>query len=164
LGYKIPYSIAMQISIRSESKLDTEKIAEVLGRNLKGGEVIELVSDVGGGKTAFVRGLSRGAGSQDHVNSPTYTIANIYKTPNFAIHHLDFYRLENPGLIEHELKEQLADKQNVVVVEWSDIVEHVLPETRLTIHIKTTGENSRQLEFICEDKLSYLIQDVDINY
>jgi tRNA threonylcarbamoyladenosine biosynthesis protein TsaE len=57
----------------------TELLAERLGKKLKGGEVIELVSDLGGGKTTFVRGLARGMGSPDHVASPTP--ANIRPVP-----------------------------------------------------------------------------------
>ncbi len=131
-----------------------------MGHQLKGGEVIELVSDLGGGKTTFVRGLVNGAGSEDHVSSPTFTINNIYKTKNFEIHHFDFYRLHEAGLIEHDLKEVLDDPENVIVVEWSDVVQHVLPKQRLTITIKSTGENSRKFELSYPESLKYLVENL----
>lgn len=153
----------MKKHISTKSALDTEALAAKIGDNLHGGETIELVSDVGGGKTTFVRGLARGAGSTDHVTSPTFTISNVYHTPKFSICHFDFYRLAEAGVIEHQLHESVDIKRDVTVVEWSDVVKHVLPEKRLTISIKSTGENSRKIELSCPKEISYLIEDVDTN-
>lgn len=132
-------------------------MGHLLGSNLKGGEFIELVSDVGGGKTTLTRGLAKGAGSSDHVSSPTFTIGHTYKTPNFDIHHFDFYRLHEPGLIQHELEEVIQDPKNVEVVEWSDVVAHVLPEKRIKIHIKTIGDTQRELSISYPDELGYVV-------
>ena len=63
--------------ITSTSIEDTERIAALLGSNLRGGELIELASDLGGGKTTFTRGLVRGGGSDDSVASPTFTISRV---------------------------------------------------------------------------------------
>lgn len=145
------------MQITSENSEDSEKIAAMLGGNLRGGEFIELVSDVGGGKTTFTRGLARGAGSTDHVSSPTFTISHIYKTPKFDVYHFDFYRLHEAGLIQHELEDVLNDPKIVVVVEWSDVVAHVLPEERLKVQIKTVSESQRKLELECPASLQYLL-------
>ncbi len=153
-------NIVMTLQISSTNTAKTESVAEKIGRRLKGGECIELVSDVGGGKTAFTRGLARGAGSKDHVSSPTFTICNIYKAKDKTIHHMDFYRLSEPGLIEHELSEAFTDKLAVVVVEWSDIVKHVLPEDRLTISFKTTGDDARELTLTFPKSLAYLVEEL----
>ena len=134
-------------------------LSEQIGRNLKGGECIELISDVGGGKTTFVRGLAKGAGSSDHVSSPTFTISKVYKTPKFEIVHFDFYRLQEAGLIEHEIEEAVYEPSTVIVVEWSDIVRHVLPEDRLQIKISIVNEEGRELEFSYSPSLAYLIED-----
>jgi tRNA threonylcarbamoyladenosine biosynthesis protein TsaE len=125
---------------------------------LRGGETIELISDLGGGKTAFVRGLVQGAGSTDRVSSPSFTLRNEYKTSKFTIYHFDFYRLTEPGIMQEELAETLADHKAVTVVEWADIVEKVLPAERLTITITATGEHSRQLAFQYPASLSYLLE------
>lgn len=148
------------MQIRTENSEDCEKVGQALGNNLKGGEFIELVSDVGGGKTTLTRGLAKGAGSSDHVASPTFTISHIYKTPNFEIHHFDFYRLHEAGLIQHELQDVINDPQCVVVVEWSDIVTHVLPEQRIKLHIKTVGENQREIYIFCPEELQYVLGDI----
>lgn len=129
----------------TRSAEETEAIGESLGAHLKGGEVIELTSDVGGGKTTFTRGLARGAGSKDRVASPTFTISKVYEAPQFAIHHFDFYRLPEAGLIQHELEDVLGDPHIVVVMEWSDVVAGVLPEKTIHIHIQNSGEHERTI-------------------
>lgn len=143
----------------STSLEDTLSLAETVGRKLKGGEVIELTSDLGGGKTAFVQGLVRGAGSQDKVHSPSFTLSNQYRAGHLTIHHFDLYRLNEPGLISNELKEVLLDSNAVTVVEWGKIVDGVLPVDRITIAIQATGEASRDLSLKYPAKLKYLIPD-----
>jgi tRNA threonylcarbamoyladenosine biosynthesis protein TsaE len=127
---------------------------------LRGGEVIELVSDLGGGKTTFVRGLARGAQSQDKVASPTFTISKLYQTDKFQIHHFDFYRLHEPGVVADELSELVGDPKVVVVIEWADVVQHVLPQKRLTVKFALTPEGSRQLTFTSRRGLHYLLEAV----
>jgi tRNA threonylcarbamoyladenosine biosynthesis protein TsaE len=123
---------------------------------MRGGEVIELVSDLGGGKTAFVRGLARGMGSHDTVHSPSFTLSNQYRAGKLTLYHFDFYRLKEAGIMREELAEILVDPQAVVVVEWADIVKNVLPAGKLTVHIKAPAENRRQLTFSYPHDLDYL--------
>ena len=106
----------------SESSEATEEIGRKIGMSLKGGEVVELISDLGGGKTTLVRGIAAGAGSRDKVSSPTFTLSKVYSANTFQIIHYDFYRLQDPGLMEFELAEALVDKQEVLIVEWANIV------------------------------------------
>ena len=141
----------------STSSEATERLGERLGKALKGGEVIELISDLGGGKTTFVRGLARGAGSSDKAASPTFTIGKVYKTDRFEIHHFDFYRLHEAGIVADELAEVVGDPKTVAVVEWGDVVRHVLPQRRLTITIKQTPDGSRQFTVRAASGLQYLL-------
>lgn len=127
-----------------------------IGHRLRGGEVIELAGDLGSGKTAFVRGLAKGMGSSDPVRSPSFTLGNQYKAGGLTLHHFDFYRLKEPGIMRREMAETLEDPKAVVVIEWGGIVQNVLPASRLTIRIKATGETSRQFSFSYPDKLRYL--------
>ena len=144
-------------SISSEA---TEKLGERLGAALKGGEVIELSSDLGGGKTTFVRGLVRGAGSQDKVTSPTFTISKIYKTDKFEIHHFDFYRLQEAGILSDELSEVIGNPSVVTVIEWADVVKHILPWKILSINFTQTPEGERELTFTCQNDLEYLLEAI----
>lgn len=116
-----------------------------MGRKLRGGEVLELVSDLGGGKTAFMRGLAKGMGSKDSVRSPSFTLSNEYRSANLTLYHLDFYRLGDPGIMREELAEALTDTHGVVAVEWAEVVEDVLPRDHITVRIKATGEESRSI-------------------
>jgi len=138
----------------------TEKLGEMIGSALKGGEVIELISDLGGGKTTFTRGLARGFGSTDRVASPTFTISKVYKNGSKELHHFDFYRLQESGLIGFELEDVLNDPQCSVVVEWAAVVQNVLPKERLSVTFKTTDTNERSLSFECPDKLAYLVKEL----
>lgn len=142
----------------STSSDQTEQLAEKLGHSLRGGEVIELVSDLGGGKTTFTRGLVRGTGSADKVASPTFTLSREYKAPSFTIAHFDFYRLGEAGIMGDELAEILADPAYVTVVEWGDIVHDVLPADRLTVRITLQADGSRTLDFAYPEKLAYLAE------
>ena len=143
---------------RSTSSEDTEALGERVGARLKGGEVIELVSDLGGGKTTFVRGLVRGAGSTDRVASPTFTISREYAAPKFTIVHFDFYRLAEAGVIAEELKEFMGDPNYVVVIEWGDIVADVLPADHVRIQIQYKTDTERLIQSTYPPKLAYAIE------
>ena len=142
----------------------TQELAAKIGRQLKGGELIELVSDLGGGKTTFVRGLARGAGSSDHVASPTFTISKQYQAKQLTIHHFDFYRLPEAGLMERELAELVGQPAAVVVVEWAKVVHDVLPPDYLQVKLELLADqqapDSRRLTITCPPKLEYLIKSL----
>jgi tRNA threonylcarbamoyladenosine biosynthesis protein TsaE len=147
-----------QMEIITHSPEETESLGYAIGSLLRGGEVLELVSDVGGGKTTFTRGLARGIGSADRVASPTFTISKVYEGPSLRIVHFDFYRLHEAGLMAHELEEIERDAQTVTVVEWGDIVADVLPKQRLVIriHYTETGDDARRFTFELPKSLQYL--------
>lgn len=149
-----------QLELVSKSAEQTENIARLIGARLMGGEVIELISDLGGGKTTFTRGLVEGAGSKDIVSSPTFTVSKVYKAGTFEIHHFDFYRLGEAGLAAHELQDLLKDNGVVIVVEWGGVVEHVLPDRRVTINLVRTADDSRKLNITFDDSLDYLVGDL----
>lgn len=148
----------MTTTIKTTGVDDTINIAKLIGSRLRGGEVIELISDLGGGKTTFTKGLAAGAKSTDKVHSPSFTIENEYKVKHLTIHHLDFYRLSDPGIMKDELSEMLNDPKSVIVIEWADIVENILPDNRLIIRIKAIDENDRQIKFDYQEMHSYLVE------
>ena len=154
----------MILKLTSNSPTNTEKIGYNLGKRLKGGEIIELASDLGGGKTTFVRGVAAGAGSQDKVASPSFTLNRLYKCPNFEINHFDFYRLNDAGVMAHELADIVNDSESVVIIEWAGVVESVLPSEKMEIKIRVPDIDSRQLIFNYPASMSYLLSDyVDTN-
>ena len=108
-------------------------------------QVIELVGDVGAGKTTFVRGLAEGLGVKEPVTSPSFTISKSYAFPGGILTHYDFYRLPDPGLMAEDLEESMSDPQSIVIVEWANTVENLLPENCMRIEIKYNDDNTREV-------------------
>jgi tRNA threonylcarbamoyladenosine biosynthesis protein TsaE len=146
--------------ITSHSPEETETIGAALGSRLRGGEVIELVSDLGGGKTTFVRGLARGMGSVDRVVSPTFTLSREYTAGERTLYHFDFYRLHEAGLAADELAEIITTPHAVAIVEWSDVVRHVMPPHTVTITITPLSETEREFIVQYPNERAYLIPGV----
>jgi hydrolase, P-loop family len=108
--------------------------------------VIELVGDVGAGKTTFTKGLARGLEITEEITSPTFTISKVYKNSRGQkLVHYDFYRLENPGIMVEDLFENLQDPQTVTVIEWADTVSEILPANHLRLEILINDDGSRTL-------------------
>ena len=147
-------------TIKTTDPDETEQLAFRLAQNLRGGEVIELASDLGGGKTTFTRGLAHGLGSKDAVASPTFTISREYAGGRLHMHHFDFYRLGEAGLMADEIAEIVDEPDSVVVVEWAEAVQHVLPDERLRVSITATGDQIREFSFECPVQLKYLMEQV----
>lgn len=143
--------------------ISTEKLATAMGRNLRGGECIEFISDLGGGKTTFISSLVKGTGSTDNVSSPTFTISKLYKNDRFNIHHFDFYRLSDPGLVAEELNEYVNDINSVILIEWADSVRDVLPDKRLVFRIDKMLDkpDSRSFKIEFPVKFEYLLQGIE---
>lgn len=134
--------------MKLDSLEDMLAFGQKIATRLQGGEVLELVGDVGAGKTTFTKGLALGLGVQGTVQSPTFTISREYETSSLIrLVHYDFYRLQEAGIMADELFETLNDPHNVVVIEWSDSVAEVLPEDRLTIAISLVAgdETAREV-------------------
>lgn len=146
------------MQIKSTSSEQTEHLAASFGARLRGGEIFVLKSDLGGGKTTFTRGLARGASSSDMVSSPTFTISKIYDAPNFKIHHFDFYRLGEPGMVGAELEELIGDTSVVLVLEWPIVISELLPSEKVIVDIEVAGEQQREFTFSYPDSLGYLFE------
>lgn len=132
----------MIIEVRSDQ--ETKDLAMKIGSQLKGGEVFELVGDVGAGKTTFVKGLAKGLEVEDDIQSPSFTISRQYDARDgLQLVHYDFYRLADPGILANEVAEMTQDSTTVTVIEWADIVEGVLPSNRITITLESPSETSR---------------------
>ena len=109
--------------------------------------MIELVGDVGVGKTTLVQGLAKGLGVKEPVTSPSFTISKTYACADGKnLIHYDFYRLNEPGLMAEDLAENLKNPNNIVVIEWSDSVKDILPKNHTIINIKYNDDGSREVE------------------
>lgn len=144
----------------SFSSDDTFAIGEQLGKSCKGGEVFVLTSDLGGGKTTLTKGLAKGLGCNETVSSPTFTVSRDYTCDRgLMLRHFDFYRLSEPGVVLYELSEVISEPSSVIVIEWGDIVEEVLPEHRviLTLSRTQTSESHRSIKIEFPERMRYLL-------
>ena len=124
-----------------------KQLGEAIGRSVSGGEVLELVGDIGAGKTTLTKGIARALGVNEPVQSPTFTISRVYDSPKgLRLAHYDFYRLGEAGIMGDEIREAMDD-DSVVVVEWAGAVDDDLPKDRLVVKITTISEEERLVEF-----------------
>ena len=132
----------------------------MIGERLVGGECLELIGDVGAGKTTFTKGLALGLGIDEDIQSPSFTISRVYEArDNLRLDHYDFYRLPDPGILEYEFAESLADDQVITVVEWGESVENILPDNRIVVQITATADEVREVTFK-GPQLEVLLKDI----
>lgn len=130
-----------------------------IGHSLEGGEIVELIGDVGAGKTTLTKGIAEGLVITEPIQSPSFTINRIYKAPSgLLLAHYDFYRLEEAGILAEEITEMMQDRGTVTVIEWAGAVSTVLPEDRLKISITPTGENTRKVDIRSNGTISRKLQ------
>ncbi len=128
------------------SSLAMQRLGQIIGSRLRGGEVIELVGDIGAGKTTLTKGVAKGLDITEPVQSPTFTISRVYQSPRgLTLAHYDFYRLGEAGIMAEEIREVTMQPQTVTVIEWAGAVEQVLPADRLTAEIIAIDEQSRRV-------------------
>lgn len=143
-------------SVKNEE--DMKNFGQQIGERLRGGEVIELVGDVGAGKTTFVKGLGKGLVMDEDIQSPSFTISRVYKgRDDIELHHYDFYRLTSAGIMSYDLQESIDDPKVVTIIEWAETVRDVLPKSYVRIDIAYTPEGEgRTLSFDMPNEYSYL--------
>ena len=137
----------MQITVKNVTEL--AEVAQYLAENLPTKFCLELIGDVGAGKTTLTKALVEKLGSNDEVTSPSFAINNRYQlNDGREVSHYDFYRLGEAGVISQELLEDLVSPQTCVIVEWAETVSQVLPAERLQMTITTLDDGGRQLELV----------------
>ncbi len=124
-----PRNLAMQ----SRSPEETRRLAVALSPVLRPGDVISLGGDLGAGKTTFVQGLAAGLGIPDRVTSPSFVLMKEYLAGRYPLIHMDVYRLERMQEVVDLGYDEFLDPSHIVVVEWGDMVEPLLPKEHLSI-------------------------------
>ena len=128
----------------SESLEDTQRIAYELAQELVGGDVLCMYGDLGAGKTAFVQGLAKGLGIDDHITSPTFTIVNEYYG-RLTLYHFDVYRIADPDEMYEIGYDEYVYGDGVSVIEWPQLIDNILPDKRYNITI--TKDYDRHEDF-----------------
>lgn len=145
----------MNYSRLANSSQQMVELGQSLAEFLRPGDNIELIGDVGAGKTTFTGGVARGLGVTGDIQSPTFTISRVYDLPdqNYLVHY-DFYRLNQAGIMGDEFYESIEDQKTIVIIEWGDIVDDILPAERISITITPLTVDKRRLEVRTDRDLS----------
>jgi len=128
-----------------KSEAEMIKFGEELAKSISAPSVIELVGDVGTGKTTITKGIAKGLGVEDEVTSPSFMISKQYAFDGGKLVHYDFYRLAEPGIMSEDLLENINDEKTITVVEWADSVADLLPEGHKKFEIKLLDDGSREI-------------------
>ena len=132
----------MEYKFTSHSEEETLELAQNFESEKFPNMVICLNGELGSGKTLFVKGIAQALGINESITSPTFTIVKEYDG-ELPLYHFDVYRLD--GNTEGVGIEEYFNKGGVVVIEWANTIQDILPEERLDIKFKVVGENKRVL-------------------
>ena len=126
----------MRIQLRTETADETREVGRVLAALLEERDTIVLTGDLGAGKTTLVQGIGSGLGVEEHVASPTFTLIREY-AGRLGVAHVDVYRLDRVQDVVDLGLDEVGGPDRVLLVEWGDAVEDLLPEDRLRIELTT---------------------------
>ena len=112
-----------------------------MGQQSMPGQIYTLIGDLGVGKTVFTQGFAAGLGVNGIVNSPTFTILQIYESGRLPFYHFDVYRIADVEEMDEIGYEDCFYGSGVCLVEWANIIEEILPENYQRITIEKDLEN-----------------------
>ena len=108
----------------TNSEKETFELGKNLGEQAKAGQIFCLNGDLGVGKTVFTQGFAKGLGIEENVNSPTFTIIQVYEEGRIPLYHFDVYRIGDP-----------EEMYEIGYEEWSKLIEELIPEEAINIEI-----------------------------
>lgn len=125
----------MEQIIETHSAEETFAFGKKIGESAGPGQVYALTGDLGVGKTVFTQGVAAGLGITEAVNSPTFTILQIYESGRLPFYHFDVYRIGDIEEMEEIGYEDCFYGEGVCLVEWAGLIEEILPENYIRIEI-----------------------------
>lgn len=131
--------------IETNSEKETWELGKRLAKTAQPGQVFSLVGDLGVGKTILTKGMAEGLGITEPVNSPTFTILQVYEEGRMPFYHFDVYRIDDPEEMDEIGYEDYFYGEGVCLVEWANLIEELMPEG--TIHIKIEKDLERGFDF-----------------
>ncbi len=148
------------MKVISSNFLETKNLGKQLARDFlscgKKPIILNLIGDLGAGKTTFVQGFASGLGIKKKILSPTFVILNKFKIKDRFFYHIDCYRIENIEEIKSlEIEEILKDPQSIILIEWGEKIKKILPTDTIRINFDVLEENKRKITYeekdICSD-------------
>ena len=135
--------------IKTHYTRETIKLAKIFTEQLQPGNIIGLIGELGTGKTQFTKGIALGLGIKIPVNSPSYTIINIYNETPIPLFHFDLYRLSSIEELENIGYEEYFYSNGITIIEWADKCLELLPDNSYIIYFKHIEKNIREIT-ICQ--------------
>jgi len=131
----------------TESEEETIALGEKLASELPAKAVVLLIGNLGAGKTTIAKGIVKGLGAAQpaEVSSPTFTLIHEYSP---GVYHIDLYRLDTPAQVATLGLDEIFDREAVVLIEWGEKFPALMPEDRVEIRLRATGDNSREIEVL----------------
>jgi len=149
----------VELLLRTATADDTRGVGAAIAPLLRIGDVLVLTGELGAGKTTLVRGIASGLGAAEHVASPTFTLVREYVTGRVPVAHVDVFRLDRVQDVVDLALDELEGGACVLIVEWGDAVEELLPDDRLRVELTTedpAGETDARRITITSAEASWL--------
>ena len=124
------------VIIETENPEETFALGQKIGRAATPGQVYTLTGDLGVGKTVFTQGVASGLGITEPVNSPTFTIVQVYEEGRLPFYHFDVYRIGDVEEMEEIGYDDYFFGEGICLIEWAELIEEILPENRISITIE----------------------------
>lgn len=122
--------------LETNSPEETFALGRQIGQQAKAGEVYTLIGDLGVGKTVLTQGVAAGLGIEEPVNSPTFTIMQIYEEGRLPFYHFDVYRIGDAEEMDEVGYEDYFYGEGVCLIEWANLIEEILPPGHKQITIE----------------------------
>lgn len=122
--------------IESFSAQDTFRAGEEIGKQAKPGQIYTLNGDLGVGKTVFTQGIAQGLGITEPVNSPTFTIVQVYEEGRLPLYHFDVYRIGDVEEMDEIGYEDYFYGEGVCLIEWAELIQEILPDNIISVTIE----------------------------
>ncbi|WP_428898280.1 tRNA threonylcarbamoyladenosine biosynthesis protein TsaE [Parelusimicrobium proximum] len=136
----------------SSSVSDTEALASDMAKLLKGGEIIFLRGPIGAGKTVFVRALAKALKLKGSPVSASFSLMKEYAGPSHTMFHVDLFRVEEREMFNFGFEEMLSNETAIIVAEWPDAVDKLMPGGRLEIDYTLLEGDRREIKISAEYK------------
>lgn len=151
----------MNLTIITKSPEETKNLGKEVSKLTKPGDLLAFYGELGVGKTCFIQGISQGLKVKDYVTSPSFTIINEYQG-KIPIYHFDLFRLNNAEEILELGYEEYFYGEGLIVIEWAEKIEQLLPKEHLKIDIKFRDHYKRIISFIPQgDRFNKFLEELN---
>lgn len=143
----------MKKIIETFSPQETFLVGKELAMTAEPGQVFTLIGDLGVGKTVFTQGIAEGLGIEEPVNSPTFTIVQVYEEGRMPFYHFDVYRIGDVEEMDEIGYEDYFYGEGLCLIEWANLIEEILPDTYTQITIEKNLEKGFDYRLITIEEI-----------